>query len=262
VPYQERLPCIEPIRTAKGIEIALQRLLEQLCKRLLNEGKGIRKCILKGYRIDGNIQQIEIGTVRPSRNDVHLFKLFENKIATLAPALGFELFVIDAPVVEDITVDQETFWPVSDQNDDVALSELLDRIGGRVGMHAIHRYLPDEHYWPERSYKAAVTLQEQPAANWRSNLPRPLHLLPVPEAIEVTVPMPDYPPMLFRHKGTLHKIVKADGPERIEQEWWIASGLQRDYYCVEDEQGGRYWLFRSGHYGNGEPEWFIHGFFA
>jgi protein ImuB len=32
---------------------------------------------------------------------------------------------------------------------------------------------------------------------------------------------------------------------------------------VEDEEGARYWLFRSGHYdGEGEPEWFIHGFFA
>ncbi|MDM8175869.1 hypothetical protein QT327_16190 [Olivibacter sp. 47] len=56
---------------------------------------------------------------------------------------------------------------------------------------------------------------------------------------------------------------KADGPERIEREWWIETGPQRDYYRVEDEEGARYWLFRSGHYdGEGEPEWFIHGFFA
>ena len=33
-PYQERLPCLEPIVTATGIEIALQRLLETLCHRL------------------------------------------------------------------------------------------------------------------------------------------------------------------------------------------------------------------------------------
>ena len=43
--------------------------------------------------------------------------------------------------------------------------------------------------------------------------------------------------MLFRYKGKLHKIIKADGPERIEQEWWLQEGQHRDYYCVEDEEG-------------------------
>ena len=57
-PYQERLPCLEPIVTATGIEIALQRLLENLCKRLKQEGKGIRTAILKCYRIDGKIEEI------------------------------------------------------------------------------------------------------------------------------------------------------------------------------------------------------------
>ncbi|MEO6978304.1 MAG: DNA polymerase Y family protein, partial [Mucilaginibacter sp.] len=47
-PYEERLPCLEPIHTAVGIEIAIQRLLETLCKRLQQEGKGLRTAILKG----------------------------------------------------------------------------------------------------------------------------------------------------------------------------------------------------------------------
>ncbi|MNL65998.1 hypothetical protein D3C87_1904000 [compost metagenome] len=74
--------------------------------------------------------------------------------------------------------------------------------------------------------------------------------------------MPDYPPMLFRYQGKVHKIRKADGPERIEREWWLEGGLHRDYYCLEDESGARYWVFRLGHYDEKKPEWFIHGFFA
>jgi protein ImuB len=91
--------------------------------------------------------------------------------------------------------------------------------------------------------------------------PRPIQILPKPEHIKVTAPVPDYPPMNFRYKGKLHQIKKADGPERIEQEWWIQDGQHRDYYAVEDEEGCRYWLFRLGHYDE-EYEWFIHGFFA
>jgi protein ImuB len=49
-PYHERLPCLEPIVTATGIEIALQRLLEALCHRLQKEEKGLRLASLKCYR--------------------------------------------------------------------------------------------------------------------------------------------------------------------------------------------------------------------
>ena len=69
--------------------------------------------------------------------------------------------------------------------------------------------------------------------------------------------------MNFRYKSKLHKVQKADACERIESEWWLDGGLHRDYYIVEDEEGKRYWLFRSGHYNDQEkPAWFIHGFFA
>ena len=45
-PYQERLPALEPIRTAKGIEIALQQLLETLCATTFQRRKGTaQSCI-------------------------------------------------------------------------------------------------------------------------------------------------------------------------------------------------------------------------
>lgn len=261
-PYQERLPSLEPIRTAPGIEIALTNLLEAMCKRLGKENKGLRTCLLKCYRVDGAIQQIDISTIRASRNVMHLFKLFEIKISRLEPQLGFELFILEAPVTEDIAIKQDALWNDAAERNDTAIAELLDKLAGKVGLTAIHRYLPDEHYWPERSLKLAATLQDKPQTSWRIELPRPVHLLPQPELIQVTVRMPDYPPMLFIYKDKLHNIKKADGPERIEQEWWLTDGQYRDYYCVEDEAGARYWLFRLGHYYNSEPQWFIHGFFA
>ncbi|MES2704900.1 MAG: DNA polymerase Y family protein [Bacteroidota bacterium] len=261
-PYQERLLSPEPIRTATGIEIALKQLLERLCRRLVNEEMGLRKCVFKCYRVDGIVQQVEIGTNRPSRNVMHLFKLFELKIATIAPALGIEVFTIDAPTVEAIAPAQDALWNFNEGGNGTAIGELLDRIAGKLGANTIHRYLPDEHYWPERAIKIASSLSEQPQADWETHKPRPIHLLRRPETIEVTVPMPDYPPMLFIYKGELHHISKADGPERIEQEWWLQHGVYRDYYCVEDNKGARYWLFRAGSYEQGNPQWFIHGFFA
>ncbi|MBV8390127.1 MAG: DNA polymerase Y family protein [Mucilaginibacter sp.] len=263
-PYHERLPCLEPIRTVTGIEIAIRKLLEALCHRLEGEGKGLRTATLKCYRVDGEVQQVHIGTNHASYYVDHLFKLFELKIVSIEPALGIELFTLDALKVDDVEPEQEMLWsPAGGGLEDARLAELLDRIANKTGAGSIHRYLPQECHWPERSIKQAKTLQDKRMTVWRTDRPRPSLLLPRPERIEVTAPIPDYPPMLFVYKNKVHNIKKADGPERIEREWWLEKGEHRDYYYVEDQDGQRYWLFRSGHYSDDQPrQWFIHGFFA
>ena len=261
--WQERLPCLEPIVTATGIEIALNQLLDTLCTRLKNGSKGLRIALFKGYRVDGKIEQVEIATNRPSYNVRHLFKLFELRLSAIEPALGIDLFMLEAKKVENVSPMQEKLWEKSSGLDNIGLSELLDRLSGKLGADHIHRYVPDEHYWPERCVKPAVSLHEALTTGWKADRPRPILLLRTPELIDVTAPIPDYPPMLFRYKGKLHKIIKADGPERIEAEWWLHQGQHRDYYCVEDEEGCRYWLFRLGHYDEEKTyQWFIHGYFA
>ncbi|TJZ63214.1 DNA polymerase Y family protein [Sphingobacterium olei] len=263
VVYQERLPCMEPVRTRKAIELALDNLLETLTARLFKEGQGLRKAVFKSFRMDGKVQEIAIGTNRPSRDRQHLVRLFNEKIAHIAPGLGIELFVLEAPVVEELHMEQERLWNKDNAFDRVEIGHLLDRIAGRMGEESIRRYLPDEHHWPERGVKRAASLEEQPSISWPTERPRPTQLLTIPQPIEVTVPIPDYPPMLFRYKGETHMIKKADGPERIEREWWMDQGEHRDYYYVEDEKGRRYWLFRLGHYSDDRShQWYLHGYFA
>ncbi len=263
VTYQERLPCIEPVSTYTSITSALQELLTALCERLRQDQLGIRKVVFKAYRVDGQVPELTISTSRPSQHVSHLFKLFEPKTGSIDPGLGIELFVLEALQVEDQVPVQEDIWHGNDGGlDDSELAELVDRLAGRIGCQAIRRFLPEEHYWPERSFRKASSLQEKPVTTWQSDKVRPVRILPHPERIEVTAPIPDYPPMLFRYKGKLHKVVHADGPERIEQEWWLQQGQHRDYYTVEDESGRRYWIFRLGHYDDATFQWFLHGFFA
>jgi protein ImuB len=260
--YSERLPCLEPVRTRVAIEIAVGRLLEGLCLQLQQAGLGLRTAVLTAYRIDGKIERVDIGTNRATHSISHLYKLIELKIASITPALGIELFVLDAPMVEAVDVIQEALWAGKPGLADNRVAELLDKVAGKVGAAAIHRYLPQEHFWPER---AIVNMPVQAKKNfaWRTDKPRPSLLLPKPELIQVSSLIPDYPPMLFNYQGKVHHIKKSDGPERIEREWWIDEGEHRDYYQVEDEEGQRYWLFRSGHYtGEQRYKWFLHGFFA
>ncbi len=103
------------------------------------------------------------------------------------------------------------------------------------------------------------------SAVWKSNGERPIRLFARPQPIDVTAALPDAPPMLFRWRKVLHRIVRAEGPERIEPEWWRNAGEAagtRDYYRVESTTGLRFWVFREGIYGGERlPRWYLHGLF-
>ena len=94
--------------------------------------------------------------------------------------------------------------------------------------------------------------------------PRPLKLLDVPERIAVLYATPDGYPQRFRWRGAVHEVVRVVGPERIAPEWWRerSNVRLRDYYRVEDAQGGRFWIYRCGILGDGRggnPDWFLQG---
>jgi protein ImuB len=91
-----------------------------------------------------------------------------------------------------------------------------------------------------------------------------------PEPLEDVLALtPDDPPRQFRWRGRLHRVSRAEGPERVGEEWWkrqieaVSVDHVRDYYRVEDAEGGRFWVFRSGLYEAGQPaRWWLHGLFG
>lgn len=99
-------------------------------------------------------------------------------------------------------------------------------------------------------------------------------MLARPELIDVIADVPDGPPASFIWRRVERRVARAEGPERIAPEWWRMLYLAddqkrprpRDYYRVEDGNGGAYWVFRHGLYGGEEdstpPSWFMHGLFA
>jgi protein ImuB len=103
---------------------------------------------------------------------------------------------------------------------------------------------------------------------WDPESPRPLRLFARPEPIEAIAEIPDNPPRQFHWRGRPHRVMRAEGPERIGEEGWrrpieeVGPARVRDYYRVEDETGARYWLFRTGLYGADETRWYLHGLFG
>ena len=260
-PHEARAALAEPISTRETIETVLHGLLEELCAGLSQSGEGARHLILACHRVDGTVARLRLGTSRPSRWPQPLFRLFAEKLDEIDPGFGIEVMVLAATRVEPLKAAQVN-WQVKGGAGS-GLAELVDRLGNRFGFGRIARPQPRQSWLPEKAVEETAPFTSEAGTDWPAGRERPLRLLAVPEPVEAMAPVPDDPPVLFRRHGKAFRVRAADGPERLEGEWWLKNEPPRDYYQVEDENGRRYWLYREGLYeAGGKPRWFLHGVFA
>lgn len=268
MPRQVRQACAEPLISAEALTQAARSLIEALCRQLAEEGLGARRLSLSCYRVDCRVERVRIGTSRPSRDPAHLLRLIIPEIATIAPELGIELLTLAALEVERLGPEQLDLTGAPDVGD-ARLAPLIDRLANRLGSDQVLRLAPVASHVPERACRAVPALDAPgQLGRWPdTGRPRPLRLLMPPDPIEVMAPVPDDPPLSFRWRRILHRVVHAEGPERIAAEWWrdpaVTEDDIRDYYRVEDASGSRFWLYRRGFYRtDASPRWFLHGFFG
>ncbi len=264
VPSVERR-LLEPIGTAEAIAQVMEDLLGDLAEVLQARGLGVRSLRLSGLRVDGSEQVVAIGTSRPTREVSHLLRLLKLRIERIDPGMGIEEFRLVAQHTEPLdAVDLGAVLAGETLVRDPA--RLVDVVAGRIGARSVFRIAPVESHVPER----AVTYADPVVApgDWPLWL-RPARLLARPEPLfQVIALLPDQPPRRFEWRGKLYRVVAGDGPERIHGEWWRREAevwAVRDYYRVEDDAGGRYWVFRRGdgfEEATGDLSWWMHGLFG
>lgn len=259
----------EPLLEAAQVEALFPRLLEQLCALLEQDGMGVRRLALIGYRADGSTVRADIGVGLPSRDAAHLARLFAPRLQQIEPGFGIDGLLLNALVVQKQDAAQVS---LAEQADDAsALAQLVDRLANRLGPGRVHRMAAVQSHVPERAVRPVTAAQ--PGTPWPHAAPlgsgRPLLLFARPEPVQVMAQVPDAPPASFTWRRVPRRVRHAQGPERIAAEWWLTpqgvGGRTRDYYRVEDVAGRRYWLYRDGIYEEpqkGEPLWYVHGLFA
>ncbi len=278
------LPCrmarqvfAEPLVTSAGIEAAIAAVTTELCATLDEAGEGARQLRLMLYRTDSTCAAIEIGTSSPSRDEAHLRGLLIEKVGSIDLGFGVDVVSLDGLVVEHLAGSQVGLGAKPARSGAQGLAQLIDRLTNRVGASAIYRIHARQSHIPEQAdIRRPVFATAETAAVISSGLKpqRPPFLLGRPEPITVVAEVPEGPPRQFLWRRAGHRIVKAEGPERIAPAWWQSIGAvpgastprPRDYYRIEDDHGGRYWVFREGLYGcesdDRPPGWFVHGLFG
>lgn len=255
---------VDPIVTRPGIDRAVDRLLEQLCAKLAEAGQGARQITLRAFRVDRDVQELTVGTGLPSRTPAHLRRLFAVVLERLEPDLGFERMTLQADVTNPFVAAQDGMGVISGDAHHAAeaLGELLDRLGQRA---TVWRLAPAESHWPERAVQEVDAFAEVPRDGAWPGLAHPVRLLSRPVPLMVGAAVPDGPPAHLRLEGIMHQVLWADGPDRIEPEWWCEPEERpgRDYYRVALATGARLWIARAAPIRPDEPSlWFLHGYLA
>lgn len=252
--YGVRLTFPEPIGLLPDVMSATKRLLVPLCDKLKTQEAGARKLLLTLRRVDQGSQQVELRLASAMRDAARILPLFERGLGAVDAGFGIDVMRLQAVLVEPLPVQQ--IGAVSQAPPD-QLNDLITRLGTRIGLENIQRFLPADSHIPERSFSIAPAAFSDPDSGWASHRPRPLRQF-APEPI---VAQGAQPPKRFRWRRMALSTGRATGPERIAPEWWLQddswrSGV-RDYWKIDTREGRRLWLF----YTPQNPGWFVQGEF-
>ncbi|MDQ2094945.1 Y-family DNA polymerase [Rhodalgimonas zhirmunskyi] len=253
--YGVRLSFPEPIGLEADVMAGAARLLEALCAKLQENEAGARVLCLELRRVDQGSQQVELRLAAPMREAARILPLFERGVGEVEAGFGIDQMRLVARVVEPLPIRQIGH---ATQTGADRLNDLISRIGTRVGLENIQRFLPADSHIPERSFIVSPAAYSVPGGSWVALRPRPLRLFP-PEPIAGHGPRP---PARFRWRRMALSTARATGPERIAPEWWLEDdawrGGMRDYWKVETREGRRLWLYHTPQ----APGWFVQGEFA
>lgn len=295
--YRAQAHFVEPIMTQEHVLEAATRLLHGLAVELTHASAGARVLRLLVFRVDGDVVSLDLGLAAPTRDAQHIASLIALRLDRLGSELdaefGFEAAAVHVLVAEPLP-DRQAPLGMGEETAAACdgLAQLVDRLDQRLGRGAVCQLHPHHSHIPEHAVRSRPTGAASPSpfmqesclrhdveegrgggdgrafggGGWVApSAPRPLLLLPQPEAADVLALIPDGPPRQFRWRGVLHQVTGAQGPERITPEWWRRTGeATRDYFMVEDTEGRRFWLYRAGLYERGDtapPQWFVHGVF-
>lgn len=256
----------EPVAAPEVLARHLGALAEALARALEAQGLGARRLDLLATRTDRRVEAVRVGTARATRDPRHLTRLLRDRLERVDPGLGIERLTLAAPIAEPLgwrpAASELGAAPEPD------LAALVDALASRVGAARLYRLARVKSDLPERSMRRVAPLAEPTGSLWPLGWPRPVRLLANPEPVDTLALLPDHPPVHFTWRGVRRRVARADGPERLHGEW-IRSDAElwavRDYFVVEDEAGGRFWLFRAGDGADpatGSQAWFLHGLFG
>ncbi len=156
-PYMVERRFPEGLARHEDIAVVVASLCEELCAMLARHGEGARKLLASFFRVDGIVRDVETATGRPVREPRLLAKLFNARLDAIGEdgldtGYGFDVIRIAALAIEPLAEQQAAMrGDRGDESRTENFSDLVDRLGARLGTRRVMRFDFIDTHWPERA---------------------------------------------------------------------------------------------------------------
>ncbi len=239
------------VEHADALVFAGQRLLAALAGWLAGRQLLLRRCTLRLIHDDGAPSLLPLSFAEASADEERFLRLLREHLGRLQLRAPVEALHLRA---DELLVRSAASAHLFEQA--VAgegAPACLERLRARLGEGAVQILALAADYRPEcatQARDALANLGRNAGMVGVSEWPRPLWLLPLPQA-------------LAEHAGGpywLGQLKLLSRPERLESGWWdegeAVGDVRRDYFVARNSQGQWAWIFRDA------EGWFLHGLFA
>lgn len=272
--YRTKAPLVidhvldHPTDRLTSILSQLDQLLAELCARLREQDLGVVDLECHLVSTCRSSIRIRIGLFRPAVQAGHLRELLRMQLEQKRFPGALASISLRARITARLGEEQSNLLADAPRVVPRQLVRLVDRLSNRLGREAVvgvqllaeaqpecafeYRALAGDERGPVKSSSVLVPERDLPAGL------RPLRIESPPRSLRAMSIAPDGPPLSFHYQAHQHQVACCWGPERIETGWWRGPPVRRDYYRVEDDHGGRFWLFRDLECGG----WYLHGEFV
>ncbi len=260
---------VEPeIADTARLGLALDPLLEELCRFLRERGRGVQAIEVQLRHRAAPVTRVRLRFVQPvGAQRRRMAELLRERLSPLVlPQPVRNVRLLSGPLI-DLQADAIELFAHDRRESGEHLPQLVERLRARLGNDAVHGLACVPEHRPEAAWRAvepATTPQagkkargsavmtrqstasrpEARTANAEARRTRPVWLLDQPEPC------------------TVDRLVLEEGPECIESGWWDGHDVARDYYVARNPQGARLWVFRNRRETTADAGWFLHGWFA
>lgn len=226
------------LKSTESLLFPLKRMLREFAGFLRGRDVSVQSFDLVFEHSESASTSMRVGLSSPDRSHEKFLTLVREQLERVtlsAPTIGLRLI---ADRFSAATVLQSDLFSHSLQNGE-EFSHTMDRLSARLGDGHVYGLRASADHRPEASWRKARLDEKSQSLTFPE---RPLWLLPEPKPL---------------HLSAIPRI--ASGPERIENGWWDAADVQRDYYILRTNQGADLWVYRDLAR-NGE--WYLHGFWS
>jgi len=268
---------LDEVATLEPLLFMLRRLLDRVCGELAGRGWCARRLTLRLALADGGGRRTSVAPARPTRRERVLFDLCRAALERMAGPDGrltasVEAMRVRIDEVAPAAGRQEDLF-IRGHEDPLAAASALARLRARR-VEVVRPTARADHRPETRNAWLPVTMEVQTGGNGSDGAesgevdgygvelaerrgPPPSVLRLLPEPVSVRVRTLEGRPISLEGAGGKHRLIAAEGPERISGDWW-KDPYRREYYRACTADGELLWVYREVRR-SGELRWWLHG---